>query len=205
MKLPHRLQPPITARSLQRPDERGLSLVEMMVALGLGAIVLTIISLLSLNGLHCFLVMGNSATLDQRNRIAAGQFEREVRQATGVLSYQSDASTKTLVLTNCLDGVAVSYTWDTEARTVTCAKTGQPEFTCLTDCDFWSAQFFQNVPQPSASEPFLPATNSVGNLALNQARVVNLSWRCSRPLTGTTLNTESAKSLQVILRNSAPP
>ena len=205
MRLQRASQPLAVSCPPRRQRERGLSLVEMMVAIGLGSIVLAILSLLFLNGLRCFLVMGNSSILYQRNRVAATRFARDLRQATGVLNYQSDATSKTLVLTNSLEGVAVTYTWDTEGRTLKCAKTGQPEFTCLTDCDFWEAQFFQNLPQPSVTEPFLPATNGVGDIDLHQARVVNLSWRCSLPLTGTTLNTESAKSLQIALRNSAQP
>jgi Tfp pilus assembly protein PilV len=205
MRLHRTVETRTTSYPQSRRREQGLSLVEMMVALGLGSIVLTILGLLSLNGLRCFLVMGNSFTLDQQNRVVAIQVARDLRQATRVLSYQSDSTSKRLVLTNSLEGVAVAYSWDTEARTLTCTKTGQPEFTCLTDCDFWEAKFFQNLPQPSVSEPFLPATNSVGDVDVNQARIVTLSWRCSRPLTGTSLNTESAKSLQILLRNSAQP
>jgi Prokaryotic N-terminal methylation motif len=188
-----------------RQRECGLSLVEMAVALAVGSIVMLVLGLLSLDGLRSFLVMGNCAALDQKNRFVSDRITRDLRQATRILSYQSDADGKTLVLTNSLQGSAIAYTWDAETRTLTCTETGEPPFTCLTDCDSWEALFFQNLPQMSATAPFLPATNGVGALDLNQARVVTLSWKCSRPVTGASWKTESAQTLQIALRNTAQP
>jgi hypothetical protein len=177
----------------------------MAVAMGVVSIVLVIIGLLSLYGLRSFLVMGNCAALDAKNRHVSDQISRELRQATKI-NYYPDASGTTLeLLTNSPPGVSVSYTWDADARTLTCAKPNQPQFICLTDCDSWEALFFQNIPQPSATAPFLPATNAAGVLDVDQARIVTLSWKCSRPVTGTSWKTESAQTLQIVLRNAVQP
>jgi hypothetical protein len=188
-----------------RRDEGGFSLIEMAVTMGLGSIVLLIIGILSLNGLTSFVVMGNCTALDDQNRLASDQITRELRQATRILSYGEDADGKTLVLTNSVQGYAVGYTWNAEARTVTCEKTDQPQVTCLKDCDSWDVLFFQNIPQISASLPFLPATNALGQPDLDHARIVGMTWRCSRPVSGSKIDTEGAQSLQILLRNAAPP
>jgi prepilin-type N-terminal cleavage/methylation domain-containing protein len=188
-----------------RPGQRGLSLIEMMVTLGIGSIVLVIIGLLSLYGLRSFLVMGNCAALDDKNRLAADHITRDLRQATRVLSYEVDADSKTLVLTNSVQEFSMRYVWSADARTLICEQTDQPQFICLNDCDSWEALFFQNIPQASATQPFLPATNGSGNLDLELARVVNLSWKCTRPVTGSNVKTESGQALQIVLRNAAQP
>lgn len=183
----------------------GVSLIEMIVSLGIGSIVLVVIGLLSLFGLRSFLVMGNCAALDDKNRLVADQITRELRQATGVLSFQADADGQSLVLTNSLEGYGVTYRWRADARTLACEKADQPEFICLRDCNSWEVLFLQNIPQASATQPFLPATNALGNVDLDQARVVSLSWKCSRPVPGSKIKTESAQTLQVVLRNTAQP
>ncbi|MFO1514205.1 MAG: prepilin-type N-terminal cleavage/methylation domain-containing protein [Verrucomicrobiota bacterium] len=205
MKLRRQIYAATRSSLKSRPDEHGLSLIEMMVTLAVGAIVLVILGLLSVYGLRSFLVMGNCAALDDKNRLAADQITRDLRQATRVLSFETDADHKALRLTNSLQGIATEYLWSADTRRLTCEKTDQPQVTCLTDCDSWEALFFQNLPLASATQPFLPATNALGDLDLNRARIVSLSWKCSRPVAGSRVKTESTQSLQVVLRNAAQP
>jgi Tfp pilus assembly protein PilV len=185
-----------------RLGHRGFSLVEMAVSLGVGSLVLVVIGMLSFCGMRSFLVMGNCVAMDDNSRIAADQMTRDLRQATQVLRYEVDADGKKLVLTNSIQGISVEYFWNAATRTLTCEKTDQPQLTSLNDCDAWEATFFQNIPLPSASNPYLPATNVVGGPELNLAHIVSLSWKCSRPVTGSKTKTESAQTLQIALRNA---
>jgi len=188
-----------------RRGARGFSLAELAVSLGIGSIVLVVLGMLSSYGLQSFLVMGNCAALDDKSRLASDQITRELRQATQVVRYDVQPEGKLLVLTNGLEGYSVEYFWNAENRTVTCDKTEEPQSICLSDCDTWDATFFQNVPQASMSCPYLPATNQFGILNLNEARIVSLSWRCSRPVAVSKARTENAQTLQVALRNAAQP
>lgn len=195
----------VRVRSLQlrkRNHESGLSLIEMAVALGVGSIVLVVVGLLSLYGLRSFAVMGSLADLDEHSRLAVDRISREVRQTTGVLRYQTSSTDKTLVLTNALTRTYVAYVWDAETRTLTYEQTGEPGSVCLTDCEFWDVRFFQDQPQASATMPFLRATNGTGQLDLGLARIVAMSWKCSRAVPGMKVNAESTQSLQIVLRNS---
>jgi Tfp pilus assembly protein PilW len=182
----------------------GFSLAELAVTLGIGSIVLLVLGMLSFYGLQSFLVMGNCAALDEKSRLASDQITREVRQATRVLRYDVQPEGKLLVLTNSLEGYSVAYFWNAETRTVSCDKTDQSPSLCLTDCDVWNPTFFRNVPL-AATSSYLGATNESGTLDLNQARIVSLSWKCSRPVAVTKARTESAHTLRVALRNSAQP
>jgi len=177
----------------------------MLVTLGIGSMVLVVLGALSMCGLRSFLVMGNCAALDDKNRLAADQITLDLRQANRVLRYEVEADSRTLVLTNCLEAVTVSYSWSADTRTLICEKTDRLPYTCLTDCDAWEATLFQNIPQPSVIQPFLPATNGLGQPDLDQARVVNLTWRCSLPIAGSHSRTETAQALQIVLRSASQP
>ncbi|HEX5222540.1 MAG TPA: hypothetical protein VFZ59_23495 [Verrucomicrobiae bacterium] len=187
------------------PAGNGFSLVELAVTLGIGSIVLVVLGMLSYCGLQSFLVMGNCAALDEKSRLASDQIKRELRQATRVLRYDVQPEGNRLVLTNSLEGYSVAYYWNAETRTVSCDRTDQSPSICLTDCDAWDATFFQNVPLASMVSPYLAATNATGLLDLKQARIVSLSWKCSRPVAVSKARTESAHSLRVALRNSSQP
>ena len=202
MKLQRDSPPHAPARPLVA---RGFSLIELAVTLGVGSIVLVVISLLSFYGLQSFLVMGNCVALDDKSRIAADLITRDLRQATQVLRYDVQSDSKELWLTNSVQGYLVRYIWNAETRAVTCEKTDQPPSIYLKDCDAWEAAFFQNIPLASISHPYLPATNQFGIADLNRARIVSLSWKCSRPVTGGKIKTEGAQTVQIALRNAIHP
>ena len=189
----------------RRPGISGFSLVELAVTLGVGSIVLVVLGILSSYGLQSFLVMGNCAALDDKSRLASDLITRELRQATQILRYDVIPEGKSLLLTNSVEGYSIEYFWNAEARTLTCDKTDEPQAVYLSDCDAWDATFFQNVPLASVSHSYLPATNEIGILNLNQAHIVSLSWKCSRPVALSKSRTENVKFLQVALRNAAQP
>lgn len=205
MKLPQASSSPLRTPASSRPSLPGFSLVEMMVAVGIASIVLVVLALLSLNGLQSFLIMGNSTALDARSRWAADQITRELRQAAGVVRYEVEEASRTLVLTNRLEGYLLQYVWNAADCTLTSQKADEPPVVCLTDCDDWAAEFFQNQLQASATAPYWPATNGAGELDLDQARIVSLSWKCRCPVAGSRITTESAQTVQVALRNSVRP
>jgi len=190
---------------IRRQRTHGFSLVELAVTLAIASIVLVVLGTLASYGLQSFLVMGNCVALDDKSRIAADQITRELRQATRVSRYYVEPESKILVLTNSLQGYSIKYVWSAEARTLTCESTDQPPSVCLEDCDAWDATFFQNIPQPSVSDPYLAATNQFGILDLNRAQIVSMTWKCSRPVVVSKAKTESAQSIRVALRNVAQP
>ncbi len=48
---------------------------------------------------------------------------------------------------------------------------------------------------------FYPATNSSGVYDPSICKLINMSWKCSRTILGSKMNTESVQTAQVVLRN----
>jgi len=168
------------------------SLVELMVTSGLGLLLLTVVAVMFSFGLRSFASLGNYAELDGKSRRALDLITRDVRQASRVLSYQSNATSRVLTLTNFTGGTLV-YTWDASTGLLTCDRTGEPTAVYLSGCDLWDAALFQRT----------PGTNNNFYTTADPAtcKLINMSWRCSRAVIGRKINTESVLTAQIVLRN----
>jgi hypothetical protein len=178
-----------------------MTLVEMMVGIALGSMMLAMASSLWLFGSRSFVAMGNYQDLDTKSRRALDLMSRDLRGATQVTDFRSSATVKSLTVTNALSRTAVTYVWDARPRTLVCQKTDAPEQVYLTECDRWDFQFYQRAPQTNGSYNFFPATNTAGAIDLSICKLVNMSWKCSRTILGSKVNTESVQTAQVMLRN----
>ncbi len=178
-----------------------MTLVEMMVAVALGTLILAVASSLYLFGSRSFVSMGNYTDLDAKSRNALDLMSRDIRQATAVLGFNNTGTTKWLTVTNALSGTGITYTWDATPRTLVCRKTGQPDTVYLTECDRWDFQLYQRAPQTNGTYVFFPATNAFGAYDLSVCKLINMTWKCSRTILGSKLNTESVQTAQVVLRN----
>ncbi len=179
----------------------GMTLPEMMVALALGSILLASAGSLWLFGSRSFVAMSNYTDLDNKSRNALDLMSREIRQATRVTSFQNTGSTRWLQVTNAEKRATITYTWNAGPRTLVCQKTGEPEQVYLTECDRWDFSLFQRAPQKGGGYVFFPATNTAGAYDLSICKLINMTWKCSRTLLGSKLNTESVQTAQVVLRN----
>ncbi len=190
-----------TARELSRGKRAGMTLVEMMVVVALGSIILAAASSLWLFGSRSFVAMGNYQDLDAKSRTALDLMSRDLRGATQVTAFQSSATVKSLTVTNAVLGTGVTYVWDARPRTLVCQKTGEADRVYLTECDRWDCQLYQRAPLTNGSYGFFPATNTAGVIDLSICKLVNMTWKCSRTILGSKVNTESVQTAQVMLRN----
>ena len=181
---------------------RGLTLVEVMMATGLGSLVLAAVGFLSLFGARSSLAMANYTDLEFKSRYALDVISREIRQAKAVVSFQTNLPVKSLTLTNSDQAARITLSWDSNDRTVTLQKTGQSDLTALTGCDRLDFNLYQRTPLVTATNIiFYPATNSTGVLDPSFCKLVNLSWKCSRAILSQKINTESVQAAQIVLRN----
>jgi prepilin-type N-terminal cleavage/methylation domain-containing protein len=185
----------------RRKRARGFTLMETLVVLALSSILLVFAASLWLFGSRSFVAMSNYTDLDAKSRSALDLMSREIRQATGVTAFQNSRSIKQLTVTNAVDGTATTYTWNAAQRTLVCNQTGRPDQVYLTECDLWVFQFYQRAPQMGGSYVFFPATNTAGAYDLSICKLINMTWKCSRTILGSKLNTESVQTAQVVLRN----
>jgi len=179
----------------------GFTLAEMLVAVGAGFILLTSVAALSLYGAKSFLAMGNYVDLDDQSRNALDVICREVRDASAVVSFNTN-SPMSLTLTNATLGVTITLTNDPNGRTLTLLKTGLPAQTLLQQCDQWSFSLYDRAPLISSTNIIFPAaTNGTGALDPTFVKLINMSWRCSRTILQQKVNTESVQTAQIVLRN----
>lgn len=171
----------------------GMTLVEVMVAMGLGVMVLAFVAVLFVSSLSNFAGLGNYAALTGQSRYSLDSMSREIRECTQLLGLQTNGTIRWLLLTNAYQGSTIRYTWDVATGTVTCEKPGQPAQVCLTGCDDWRFSCYQRT--PGASWRFTPTTDP------KLCKVINMTWKCSRSILGRKINTETVVTSQIVLRN----
>jgi len=191
-KLNHRL-----TSCRRRSDFCGMTLIEMLVAMSVGVLIMAVVAVLTVYALRSFTAMGNYADLESKSRLALDRITREVRQATGVVSFDQSGPEKWLRLTNALDGTSFKYIWDRDAevRALFCEK-GETQTKYLDECDEWNFTLYQRTPLPDSTNEFYPTTNA------NMCKMIEMNWKCSRTMLGRKWNTESAQSARIVLRTN---
>ena len=189
---------------VHRTDQRGMTLVEMMVALFIGSMVMAIVSALVVFALRSFAAMGHYQALDQASSLAADLMSKEVREATSVVSFQDSGTTKWMVFanTNASPAYTIRYEWTEADGLLTAKRSDQEEAEILLrGCERWDFTFYQRTPLPGPSFGF---TTNMANQA--ECKMVEMTWRCSRGLGGTALlNTETVQTAQIVIRNQRTP
>ena len=183
------------ARKTTTLPECGLALAELLVALGLASVVLTVLMMLFLFGLRSFASLGNYASLSGQSRLAMDRMSREIRQASAVVDANTNLPVKWLVLsdTTTIPPAIIRYAWDSATGVLTCEQTGQPPRTNLTGCDEFDFAFFQR--SPSNAWTFYPSADT------NSCKLIRFSWKCSRAVPGQARINQDMLTTEVVLRN----
>ena len=190
---------PTTNHSKCRRRAAGFTMVEMMVAIGLTAVLLSSLMGLYVSGLLSFAAMGNYQNLEVKSYYALDTLSREIRNSNLVIGYVTNQS---LTLSNSYArngaGQINIITYDPTAQIVTLQRTGQATITNLTECDSWGFNLYTRAPDTNSF-----STNIVFTVATNASacKLIQLSWKCSRTILGSKLNTESVQTSQIVLRN----
>jgi prepilin-type N-terminal cleavage/methylation domain-containing protein len=188
----------------ERPQCRpkGFTLVELMVSVAVGSVVMSAVAYLSYFATRSFVAIGNYSDLDAKSRNTLDVMSREMRQATALLSFQTNLTVKTLRLTNSTVRASLTLRYDANERTLAFSCTSPPQSVILTECDRWDFALYQRTPLVTATNIlFYPATNLAGALDASACKLINMSWQCSRQILGQKVNTETVQSSQIVLRN----
>ena len=179
------------------PAERqtGFTLPEMLMAVGVGSIVLAMVTGLFLFGLRSFAAISNYADLSGKSRQSLDLLLRDIRQATNVLSFNTNLPIKSLTL-GTYDGT-VTYAWDSNAGVLTTTKAypsgASIVQTNLIGCEQWNFFLYQRT--PTNGYVFFPTTD------LKICKLIEMSWKCSRSMLGKKVNSEEIMTAQVVIRN----
>jgi len=185
--------------ALFRPPVRGLRarraamLIDLMVSTGIGSLVLAVLCTMSWFTARSFTAMGNYMDLNKASRNALDIMSRDIRQA----DYLSTATSNQLVF--CTDSGTnnLSFTWTPETGLLVRQKVGEPDLVLLRYCDYLLFNTYQRNLSNMSFGAFPNATAST-------AKLIDLSWRCSRQILQQKVNTESVQTAKIVLRNEHP-
>ena len=175
------------------PRRQGYTLIEMVVAIAAGLMILGAFIAITLNVNIMMIFTGNYNELDEYSRNTLDMLSRDIRNATSI---NTSSTSTNLMLINTFYGTneTISYTWD-GSNDVRRAVGNQSQIV-LKNCNYLAFDYFMRVPTNGLT--FIDITNA---LTASEAKLVSVSWRCSRSVMGEKLNTESVQTAQVAMRN----
>jgi hypothetical protein len=184
----------------------GTALAEWLMAVGIGGLLLAVIASFSVYTTRFFITLSNYVDLDRQSRLAMDRMGQEIRQAEKVTAYAADRIT-VLVGSN-----QVTYAYLADGKRLTRQAGNAAPQTLLTGCD--SARF--DIYQRQATNVDLTAgvaqilgllpislTPAYPEATVDNAKIVQLSWNCSRSILGKTANTESSQFARIVIRKQS--
>jgi hypothetical protein len=174
----------------------AFTLIEAVVAFGLATLIMAVVAALIVYSSRTFSALSNYVDLDLHSRQALDIISREVRGATAVVDCRTNGSVSYITLTNAGDMTLTKVAWNSDAHTLSLEKTGLTPMVILTGCDRWRVWLYNRAPNISSNNL---SFNTVTDLA--SCKLVNMSWKCSRTILGSKINTESVQTAQIVLRN----
>ena len=185
----------IDRTSTRRP---AFVLSEMLVVMGISSILmLAIVAFFMLSG-RSFAAIFNYVDLDDANRVCMDQMSRDIRQANKVKSFATNIITQDVTLTledSDLAGTNdLTYLYSPVQRNLTRTKLGASKVV-LTECDTLKFDLGQRTPLNGKYEVY-----PIAYPAVNLAKVIDISWVCSRKIFGRKENTESVQTARIVIR-----
>jgi len=163
---------------------RGMTLVEVMVAVAIGSLILAVIATASMTSALWFAALSNYVDMDAKSRNALDQMTLKVRQA-GALTEFSPTHLKFAAPSQTNSFLV--YDWDSATGSLMEWNTGDSiTNTLLTGCDQLAFSLY--------NASFAPTTN------LSHCKGLSVNWKCSRTTVGRRA-TEDMQQALIVIRN----
>lgn len=173
-----------------RPRNRvAMTLLELLVAVSIGGLVLAVIGFMYLNTLRSFAAIGNYAELDNASRNALDVLSRDVRQSRSLTAFTTNQIT---LVAN--DSNSLTFAYSPVTRRFTRQHAGRTTV-LLEQCDYLNFAIYQR--NPSNGWTWYPVKSNL----ISTAKLVDVSWKCSRQILGRKVNTESVQTAKFVIRN----
>lgn len=176
-----------STRRLREHSQAGVALAEALIAIGITSLIMLALVAITVFSSRSFVALANYVELDDYNRIAMDTLTRDLRECNRVTA----CDTNSLVIEDS-DGFTITYAYSGGARTLTRTKNSIPKV-LLTGCDACSFVLCQRNAITNSYDVFPTA------VATN-AKVVNVSWNCSRNILGQKANTENVQTARIVIR-----
>ncbi len=173
--------------SNRRRGTAAMTLVEMLVASGVGGLIFVAVANLTTYTTRTFASMMNYTEMDQKSRYTLDQMTSDIRSCDRLANYSS--TNLDLVVGGLTN---LNYNYDAAGRQMTRTKSGVVKV-LLTECDTATFTAFGRGTLSGTFDQF-PATNAT------DAKLIKMDWTCSRQYLGSKVNTESVQSAKVVMR-----
>lgn len=174
--------------STKRRAASAFTLLETMVGMIIGSFVFLGMIMLGIYTTRSFAALGNYMELDKQSRNTLDRMTQIIRESDGVLSWSNNE----LVLSYHTKPLSFSYASDQKKLFMT--DTNGTKRTLLGGCDFLDFQIFQRTSMAGVYDQY-PITSDDA-----VAKIVQISWVCSRSLVGELINSESVQSAKIVIR-----
>ena len=187
----------ITSSNTNKAHRQGLTLIEVMVASGIGTLVLAAVMALVFFSARSFAAVSNYVDLDAKSRNALDKISQEIRQADALTSCVRVGDKTEAVFTgrDPITGSAYTLTFTHRKRDKMLTRTrdgGAPQV-LLTECDSIDWYMYQRAMTNGTDSP-IPTTDPA------RCKVVQLTWACSRKVFDDKANTESVQAAEIVIR-----
>jgi len=170
------------------PRRSAFVLSEVIVATGITALLMVGLVAFFMFAGESFAAMFNYSDLDGANRIAMDTLTTDLRQCNKV----KICTTTSLTLED-YDLSILTYTYDPAAKTLVRTRNGASATTLLKGCTSLTFTICQRNPVGGSYNVYPAATPAT-------AKVVNISWICSRSIFCNSINTESVQTARIVIR-----
>lgn len=178
----------ITSTKSRTRAQAGFGMAETVMAAGIATLIVLILTTFVMFSSKSFAALFNYVDLDDANRVAMDRITRDVRQSNRVIGW----STASLVLEDGT-GVQLRYDYDPVTREVWRTRQGDTAERILRECDRLNFEVRQRNPMAGSYDVYPAATPAT-------AKVINVSWACSRTIMGRIENTESVQTARIVIR-----
>jgi len=165
-----------------------MTLFELLFAIGIGCFVLAAVCSMYFYSYRSFAAQLNYVDLDQYSQKALDRMSQQVRQVKALTQF----TTNKLVFTD-YDDRPLTFEYNPTNKSLVRIK-GTEQDTLLTGCEWLTFSIFQRTPVGGTFDQYV--ANDV-----NTAKLIQVSWLCSRPLYyNAQVNTESMQSAKIVIR-----
>jgi prepilin-type N-terminal cleavage/methylation domain-containing protein len=163
---------------------QGMTLVEMLIAIGVGSLVLMIMAAVFMMSARSFAATSNYVHMDANSRMALDHLTKDIRQAGDLTEFTpTRLKFSRFPQTNSF----LVYSWDSTTRQLIGSSSDSAATTTfLTGCDQLVFSLYDSA--------FAPTTN------IARSKGIRVSWNCS----GTVLGNQTSEEMQqatIIMRN----
>jgi Tfp pilus assembly protein PilW len=166
----------------------AMSILELMVAMFVGFMALAAVSMLSVYTIRSFAALSNYVELDKNSRNTLDHMTQLIREADGVLNYNSHN------VTLSYHNLPMSFTYTPDTKQLVLTQTDGTQKVLLKNCDFLDFQIFQRNSVSGTYDQYPVTINE------SAAKIIQVSWICSKSLIGNLINSESVQSAKIVIR-----